>query len=293
MQGSDHNSGLLHKQTRGYEVRLSLCPPMETSVLVPSQGNCSESEGHSRSLECDSGQAFQTQSSDSDRVVPISAGVHSLVLQMGPTSGRLVCNPVQSDSLGGRRFESTMGALGGLRLPPGLSDSPGNFQVKGSGLSQNDPNCPRVAKHALVLGPSEPIRSDSLPAASDKRPGDSTLQQFTAPEAQQSQSPCMAPRITAIQEHGFSDEVAARIEAPQRSSTRAVYKSKWSIFLKWCQSHEVDFRSPSVNQIANFFLHLFKDRNLQPSTTEGYRTAIADMVGNDRLNVSTDEISLI
>ena len=30
-------------------------------------------------------------------------------------------------------------------------------------------------------------------------------------------------------------------------------------------------------------------RNLQPSTIEGYRTAIADMVGNDKLNISTDE----
>ena len=36
-------------------------------------------------------------------------------------------------------------------------------------------------------------------------------------------------------------------------------------------------------------MHLFKDRNLQPSTIEGYRTAIADMVGNDRLNISKDE----
>ena len=51
----------------------------------------------------------------------------------------------------------------------------------------------------------------------------------------------------------------------------------------------MDFRSPSVNQIADFLLHLFKDRNLQTSTIDGYRTAIADMLGNDRLNISKDE----
>ena len=51
----------------------------------------------------------------------------------------------------------------------------------------------------------------------------------------------------------------------------------------------MDFRSPSVNQIADFLLHLFKERNLQPCTIDGYRTAIADMVGNDKLNVSKDE----
>ena len=51
----------------------------------------------------------------------------------------------------------------------------------------------------------------------------------------------------------------------------------------------MDFKAPSVNQIADFLPYLFKERNLQPSTIEGYRTAIADMVGNDKLKISTDE----
>ena len=45
LQGSDcpsshrqHNCGLLHQQGRRYEIRLSLCPPVETSVVVPPQG---------------------------------------------------------------------------------------------------------------------------------------------------------------------------------------------------------------------------------------------------------------
>ena len=38
-----------------------------------------------------------------------------------------------------------------------------------------------------------------------------------------------------------------------------------------------------MNQIADFLLFLFKERKLQPSTIEGYRTAIADMVGNYKL----------
>ena len=103
----------INKKTRGYEVRLSLCPPLETPVMVPPQGNCSE-----------------TQSSDSDRVVPISAGVCSLVLQMGQTSDGLACNPVQSqtapvcftgtgsDSLFGISVDSTVGAPGSLRFSP-------------------------------------------------------------------------------------------------------------------------------------------------------------------------------
>ena len=44
----------------------------------------------------------------------------------------------------------------------------------------------------------------------------------------------MAPRASAIKEQGFSEAVAARIEAPQRASTRSVYEAKWAIFTKWC-----------------------------------------------------------
>ena len=51
----------------------------------------------------------------------------------------------------------------------------------------------------------------------------------------------------------------------------------------------MDVRSPSINQITDFLLYLFKERNLQPSTIDGYRTAIADMVGSEKLNISKDE----
>ena len=296
-----YHSGLLHKQTRGYEVRLSLCPPLETPVLVPSQGHNAKGKTHSRSLKCDSRQALSTQSSDSDRMVPLPSGFQSVVFQVAPTTSGLVCDQVQSqtaqfcvtgsgsDSLGGRRPELILGTSERICIPSSLPAPPGNLEAKGSGLSQDDSDCPRLAKHALVLGPGGPVRSDPLQPSSDKGPSDSAFQRASSPEPSESQSSCLAPRSTAIRKHGFSEEVATRIEAPQRGSTRAVYKSKWTIFVKWCNSNKVDFRSPSVNQIADFLLYLFKERNLQPSTIDGYRTAIADMVGNDNLNISSDE----
>ena len=305
VQGSDcscgdgqYHSGLLHKQTRGYEVRLSLCPPLETPVLVPSQGHNAKGKTHSGSLKCDS---LSAQSSDSDRMVPLPSSFQSVVFHVAPTTSGLVCDQVQSqtapfcvtgsgsDSLGGRCPELILGTSERICIPSSLPAPSGNFEDKGSGLSQDDSDCPRLAKHALVLGPGGPIRSDPLQPSSDKGPSDSAFQRASSPEPSQSQSLCLAPRSSAIRKHGFSAEVATRIEAPQRGSTRAVYKSKWTIFVKWCKSNKVDFRSPSVNHIADFLLYLFKERNLQPSTIDGYRTAIADMVGNDNLNISSDE----
>ena len=102
LQGADcsdsngqHNCSLLHQQGGRYEIRLSLCPPLETPVLVSSQKNGSASAAHPRLLECHSRQTVQTQSSDTDRVVPVSTGFPSLVFQMGPASDRPFCNSVQ------------------------------------------------------------------------------------------------------------------------------------------------------------------------------------------------------
>ena len=118
---------------------------------------------------------------------------------------------------------------------------------------------------------------------------DPAIERSPPQELESSKSACVAPRASSIKRQGFSDEVAARIESPQRSSTRAVYKSKWAIFVKWCKSNQVDFRSPSLKQVADFLLYLFKESPLQPSTIEGYRTAIADMIGNDTIQFGKDE----
>ena len=99
-------------------------------------------------------------------------------------------------------------------------------------------------------------------------------------------------KLTNLNLHaGFSEAVAARIEAPQRRSTRSVYEAKWTIFTKWCDANQVDFRSPPVKSVksADFLMHLFEDKKLQPSTIDGYRSAIADKLGNTTVNISKDD----
>ena len=44
-----------------------------------------------------------------------------------------------------------------------------------------------------------------------------------------------------------------------------------------------------MKSIADFLLYPFQDRKLQPSTIYGYRSAIADKLGNLPINVSKDE----
>ena len=86
-------------------------------------------------------------------------------------------------------------------------------------------------------------------------------------------------RSGQLQEQGFSVEVAERIDAPQRSSTRTIYKLKWALFEKWCRENSVDFSTPSVKHISDFFMYPYQDLNRRPSTIDGYRTAIVDTLG--------------
>ena len=60
------------------------------------------------------------------------------------------------------------------------------------------------------------------------------------------------------------------------------------VFQKWCTEEQVDFRNPSISDICNFFWYLFNVLNRCPSPIEGYRTAIADTLGNTRQNNSNN-----
>ena len=107
-----------------------------------------------------------------------------------------------------------------------------------------------------------------------------TVPQLCVPQqSTTSQPPRLLSRSGQLQEQGFSVEVAERIAAPQRSSARTIYKSKWALFEKWCRENSVDFSTPSVKQVSDFFMYLYQDLNRWPSTIDGYRTAIVDTLG--------------
>ena len=162
-------------------------------------------------------------------------------------------------------------------------------EVAGHPMQENHCDFPGVAQHALVLGHSGHVQSNPTEPAQSVHPVDTALQSDPSQKSDKPKSPCMAPRASAIKEQGFSEAVAARIEAPQRGSTRSVYEAKWTIFTKWCLTNKVDFRAPPVKSVANFLMYLFQERKLQPSTIDGYRSAIADKLGNSPLNISKDE----
>ena len=140
-------------------------------------------------------------------------------------------------------------------------------------------NSPRLARHALVLGPSVALNRDLTTTPSVNDPTQTVPQVCVPQQPTTAQPPRLVSRSGQLQEQGFSVEVAERIAAPQRSSTRTIYKSKWALFEKWCRENLVDLSTPSVKQISDFFMFLYQDLNRRPSTIDGYRTAIVDTLG--------------
>ena len=93
-------------------------------------------------------------------------------------------------------------------------------------------------------------------------------------------STCVASGFQESNSGRFSSEVAERIKAPQRESSRKVYQSRWTIYGQWCSPNKVDITSTTVPQVAEFLNYLFTVKNLKPATLTGYRTAIADALGS-------------
>ena len=172
---------------------------------------------------------------------------------------------------------SHLGRFGCIRIPTDRHIEQSGGEIAGFPMQETHSDCTGVAQHALVLGFSDHVKTGPSQPAQHDQPVDKP------------KSPCLAPRATAIKEQGFSEAVASRIEAPQRRSTGSVYEAKWTIFTKWCVTHQVDFRSPPIKSVADFLLYLFEDKKLQPSTIDGYRSAIANKLGNAKVNISKDD----
>ena len=154
-------------------------------------------------------------------------------------------------------------------------------------------NNPRLARDALVLGPSAAFNRDTTSTTSVKNSSQTVPQLCVSQQSTTSQPPRLVSRSGRLQEQGFSVEVAERIAAPPRSSTRTIYRSKFALFEKWCRENSVDFSTPFIKQVSEFFMYLYQDLNRHPSTIDGYRMAIVNTLGLTGLYNSNSNLTFI
>ena len=266
-------------------------PGLAHPGLLQSPEHTHKSQTHSGLPQCHSRQSLQEGQNNTDRVVSSSSNIHSNLQSLAHTNGGHVChqNESQTSTLcltslrckctEHRCIEHILGGSGRLCLLSCSAHTKGHSENEHLQV-QDDCSGPRLAHDALVLGSSESIHQTPITASSLASSVKTTIQSQIPSESVVSESSCLAPRHHSESLESFSEQVADRIKAPQRLSSRRLYKSRWSIFELWCQQNQVVSSKPTISKIADFLNHLFTVKNLKPATIAGYRTAIADHLGH-------------
>ena len=236
--------------------------PVEDHDLVPSLPDNLKSQTHSRVSECDGRPSVQVEPSAVNRMITASTGVQTDFSQVVHSSCRSICHSSEPQSstvrisnprpkcLGHRCSKRKLVGSHCLCLPSHGSPSQGDPKNQVFQLSDHC-NSPRLARDAMVLGPSAALNRDPNSTTSVKSSSQTVLQLCVSQQSTTSQPPRLVSRSGQLQGQGFSVEVAERITAPQRSSTRTIYKSKCALFEKWCRENSVDFSTPSVKQVSD------------------------------------------
>ena len=241
------NSSSLHKQARRNPLGGDVCSPVENHDLVPSLQDNIKSQTHSRVSECDGQPTVQVKPSPVNRIVTASAGVQTDLSQVVHPSCRSICHSSEPQTtivhvssprpecLGHRCSKHKLVGSHSLCLP--FNGSPSQGDPKDQTVQLPDHcNSLRLARDALVLGPSAALNRDPTSATSVNNSPQIVPQLCVSQQSTTSQPPCLVSRSGQLQEQGFSVEEAERISAPQRSSTRTIYKSKWALFGEFLHS---------------------------------------------------------
>ena len=211
--------------------------PVEDHDLVPSLPENIKSQTHSRVSECDGRPSVQVEPSPVNRMVTVPAGVQTDLSQVVHPSCRSICHSFEPQSstvrissprpkcFGHRCSEHKLVGSHCLCLPSNSSPSQGDPKNQAMQLPDHC-NSPRLTRDGLVLGPSTALNRDPTSATSVNNPSQTVPQLCVSQQSTISQSPRLMSRSGQLQEQDFSVEVAERIAAPQRSSTRTIYKSK-------------------------------------------------------------------
>ena len=159
------NCGSLHKQTRRNTLGRNVRSPVENHDVVPSLPHNTGSQTLSRVSECDGRPTVQIPSGAVNRMVTASTGVQTDVPKVVHSPCGPICHSSEPQAstvrvsyprpkgLGHRCFQHKLDESHCLCLPSNGSPSQGDPNNQAMPLPDHS-NSPRLARDALVLGPS-------------------------------------------------------------------------------------------------------------------------------------------
>ena len=286
-----YNSPVLSEASGGHSQPISLVLDSEGFPNLPGDRSGISKQTHSRSSEFTSRSTFTTQPGCSLGVVVEPKCIGPSLVHLGPPTDRRFCYSIQQPSSkvllstsgpvlrGSGCFKSEVGSTIPLFVssiqpnPGGTSETTSvsklqvhsgvSSETRSSVVSINARSIPRKRRH-------------SVSATISSGPAVSTPELYVTPKRAGPKSSRCAAITKGLEKRGLHPSIQEFILKDTVNSTCQVYDAKWSVFEAWCQSHQPPLNPLvlSVSQVGQFYVHLFKDRNLSLSAILGYRSAL-------------------
>ena len=278
--------GGLSSEPRGNSLLLPVSSMQGDLVVVRQSQYDSVSETCPRQPESSSGCLVSISGSCEHRMGITSSCVSRNHSCLGSSPDRPICHQFESQT-GHLCFSSprSEGLGSGCNVAvlerdvqlhfPSLSPSVEDSAQDSQGWLQDHSYCSGMAKTVLVSGSSSSVLCKASSSSRKERSSFTVQRKETSSGSGETSSSRLAAVRNSLRKGGFSDKATKRISGSVRSSTGAIYDSKWSIFSTWCQSKQVDPLSATAQQLADFLVFLFEEKKFTPSTIKGYRSAIA------------------
>eukprot|EP00745_Piridium_sociabile_P014347 TRINITY_DN2118_c0_g1_i2.p1 TRINITY_DN2118_c0_g1~~TRINITY_DN2118_c0_g1_i2.p1 ORF type:complete len:1001 (-),score=88.55 TRINITY_DN2118_c0_g1_i2:57-3059(-) len=288
-QHGQHHGRVLHQQTGGR----SLSTPVEevrgAPLVVREPGDIHSGETCPGQAEHSGRLPQPVTHGATNRMDSGALGAGSGVGDLVQTPNRPVRHNIQPSSpsvrvsssgpsrVGSGRVLHTLDGPSGIRLPSIPNHGKGSQKgTRGRPLSYPSRSAlagstlvPRVAPS--IPGPSSETRArSSLSSATEVR--DSSR------ESERSQPSRLASVRNSLSAIGASPAVVDLVQHAHRPGTQGVYSSHWNSWLRWCDSHSVQWDDPSSLELANFLAHLSSEKNLSASSVRGHRAAVCTTI---------------
>ena len=284
------NSGSLHQQTRRNTLGRDVCSPVEDHDLVPSLSHNIESQAHSRVPECNGRPTIQVQPSAVNRMVSAPTGLQTDLPEVVHPSCRLVCHSPEPqapsirvsyprpkawdiDALNINWTNLTAYAYPPTALLHKVIQKIRQCQCLIIVIAPGWPGMPWFWD-LVQLSTEIPLQ---LPVSTTLLKQSHKLVFHNNPQHLNLHAWCLGADNSENKASLWRWQrellpLSGHQQGPSTSQSGPYSK-------KWCRENSVDFSTPSVKQISDFFMYLYQDLNRHPSTIDGYRTAIVDTLG--------------
>jgi hypothetical protein len=300
-----HLGSLLHQQAGGNSLATTVSFGERLTDETTQPAHRDESRTHPRMQERAGRLTVQIGKNHINGVDTTSRDIQATTVPVGDPTDRPVRNEIQlsatdillavpgRESSRSRRTVTTVGPNIRIRVSSDNSTSKSSAKDKGIvGQSTSDSSC--MDNQILVPIGTRASRRPSMAASTVGKAPKAAKIAGVLQQRRNAGPSRLAIVRRSLATTGFSNEVAKRISARNRSSTSKVYQSRWEIFSKWCKHRKVDPLQASIPCIADFLLSLY-EKDFQIGSIKGYKSAISSTLIHQgrRIGIDKDLIDLI